>query len=106
MGFDNCLLGDLQTIPRKRLILHFFGDVAGVIVFAMTGKSQHLSNYQLWWTPCAGAFDRAANYIQAPGKIGSVQTVTFEPISDRPLYQIGTRKLAVVRRRVSVMIIC
>src|SRR4029077_20706491 len=76
------------------------------IVFTMTGKSQHRGNYQLWWTSCPGAFDRAANYVQAHGKISSVQTITFEPVSDRPFYQIIARKFAVVRRGVSVMIIC
>src|SRR4029079_3768376 len=72
----------------------------------MTGKPQHRSNDQLWWTPCTCAFDRTANYIQARGKISSVNTVTFESVSNRARHQIVARKLAVVRRRVRIMIIC
>jgi hypothetical protein len=98
VGFDNGLLRELQTIPRKRLLLHFVGHVARVIVFAVTGKSQHGGNDQLWRTPCTRAFDRTANYIQARGKIGPVQIITFESVSNRTFHQIIARKFAVVRR--------
>ena len=34
---DNGLLGDFQTITGKRLTLHFFCDVARIVVLAVTG---------------------------------------------------------------------
>jgi hypothetical protein len=105
IGFDNRLLGDLQTVPRKRLTLHLFGHVAGVIVFAMTGKPQHEAT-----TNCGGRPARArltAPPITSRHAARSVpSSCNLRTVSNRPFHQIIARKFAVVRRRVRVMIIC
>ncbi len=95
---DNCLLGDFQAITGKRLTLHLLWHVARIVVLAVTGQPQHRSDDQLRRTTCAHAFHCAANHIQACAEIRSIETVTFEPVADRPINQITTGKFAVVGR--------
>src|SRR5262249_9507077 len=74
-------------------------------MFAVAGKTQHRSDDKLRRAPRARTFHRAFDNVETSRKIGAIDAVTFESVTDRAFDQIGAGKLTVVRRRIGVMIV-
>ena len=70
---ENEFLGFNEAVSGERRLLDFAGDVARVIMLAMTGETENRSNDELWWTTGAGAFYGAANDVEANIEIRSIK---------------------------------
>ena len=103
--FADRLLGAHQRILRERFAFDIVGDITRVVVLAVTGQAQSRCDHELRRTAGTRTFHRAADHIETLREIGAVNRVPFKSISNRAIDQIVAGKLAIVRRRVSVMVV-
>src|SRR4029077_20082450 len=65
--FEDQLFSARYTILGPRFLLHLRWNVAGVVVFAVTGQTQERSDHQLRRSAGPRAFHRAADHFKGGG---------------------------------------
>ena len=75
-------------------------------MFTVAGKPQNGGHDQLWRTSRARTFHCATDYLETRTEVRPIKTVTFKAIPDGAVDEIVARELAIIRRGISIMIIC